>query len=117
VSPLRRRLAAALYVFFVGELGCLALVFFQVDELLLPHEWRAPFRLACGGALLLGALVFVPARVGARGLLLERLAVAPRGGRRGRWRRLFHELVIQLVAIALLGGAVYELARALPHYV
>jgi len=110
VSPLRRRVRDAVYIVFVFELACLGLVFFQV-ELFLPAGWLSLFRLACGGALLAGAVAFVPARTGARSLVLERLRPSR------RWRRVVVDLLIQLAALGLLAGAVFELARALPRSV
>ena len=95
-----------MYRIFVVELACLALVVLQV-ELFLPRGWLLPFRLSCGGALLAGGLAFAPARTGARSLVVERLA-PPR-----RFRRYALGLLIQLAALAMLAGAVFELARAL----
>jgi hypothetical protein len=107
VSPVRRRVMDAVYVVFVSELVCLGLVCFQV-EIFLPAGWLSPFRVACGGVLLAGAAAFVPARTGARSLVLERLRPSQ------RWRRLVLDLLIQLAALGLLAGAVFELARAVP---
>lgn len=109
VSIARRRAAGALYRVFVAELACLGLVFFQV-ELLLPAGWVSVFRLVCGGTLLAGAVAFVPARTGARSLVLERFAP------QRRWRRLVLDLLIHLAAIGMLAGAAFELARSLPRY-
>ena len=95
-----------MYGVFVVELACLALVVLQV-ELFLPTGWLLPFRLACGGTLLAGALAFAPARTGARSLVLERLAPTR------RWRRVALGLLVQLAALGMLAGAVFELARAL----
>ena len=95
-----------MYRVFVVELACLALVVLQV-ELFLPRGWLLPFRPACGGTLLVGGLAFAPARTGARSLVVERLAPSR------RWRRFAFGLVVQLAAIGMLGGAVFELLRAL----
>lgn len=95
-----------MYGLFLVELACLALVFLQV-ELFLPGGWLLPFRLACGGTLLVGAAAFAPARTGARALVVERLAPAR------RWRRFALGLLVQLAALGMLAGAVFELARGL----
>jgi hypothetical protein len=108
-----RRSVASLYWFFVAELGCLALAFFEVD-LFLPHGWVLPYRVVLGLALLAGGLIFVPSRLGARSLVLERL-IPSRPTRRRRWRRLLVDLILQLIGLAMLIGAALELARALSH--
>jgi hypothetical protein len=104
MAPALRR--DLVYRVFVVELVCLALVVLQV-ELFLPRGWLLPFRLACGGTLLAGALAFMPARMGARSLVLERLAPSR------RWRRAALGLLVQSAALGMLAGAVFELARAL----
>ncbi len=101
-----------LYATFLAQLGCLALVVLQVDTFL-PGSWAPPIRLAMGIALLAGAITFLPARVGARPLLVARRA----SGRRRRARRFLLDSLIQLAALAMLVGAVFELVRAIPEYI
>jgi hypothetical protein len=111
------QLSVTLHWLFVIALGCLALVLFQVERAL-PAEWAAPFRLACGSILLAGGLVFLPTRVGARRRLLGRRGVVQPGRvRRGRWRSILLDLLIQLAALFMLVAAVFELVLALTHYV
>jgi hypothetical protein len=116
LSRMRRRTSDGLYGALLAEVGCLALVVLQVD-LFLPAGWGSPFQLASGIALLVGGVTFLPTRIGARALLLERLAPAqyPRVRRR-MWRRLLLDLLIQFAAFAMLIGAAIEMIRALPHY-
>ena len=74
---------------------------------MMEHWWGGWLGIVAAVTFLAGGLAFAPARTGARSLVVERLAPSR------RWRRFAFGLVVQLAAIGMLAGAVFELARTL----
>lgn len=105
-------LAGAVYVAWLGGLAAFALVLLNVD-LFLPAAGVAAFRLAIGGILLVLGSALLPGRLGARRLLLARLAARAhsRGrGIRAGWRRLVGA-GLTLLGILWVATGVLELLR------
>jgi hypothetical protein len=118
---LRRVVGRCLYGLFAIAFVCLLLVALNID-MLLPAGWRPFFRVTCGGVLALAGLTLVGWRGGGRSLLTAQFVrPRPAGGtarasRRG-WTRRMLDPLLQALGVLMLGGAAFELARAVPRLV
>jgi hypothetical protein len=100
------------YGLLLAAVACLLVVALNID-LLLPAGARPYFRAVCGGLLVLAGLPLAGPRTWGRSLVVGHLL---RSRSRG-WRFRVLDPLLQAAGVLMLGGAAFELARAIPKLV